>query len=55
MALRLLIAAGGTVSSAEELPFGVRALVEAADEVLIVTPAFARTVRMADVCHGRSP
>src|SRR6266567_172414 len=38
MALRLLVAAGGTVSGAEELPFGVRELVEAADEVLVVTP-----------------
>jgi hypothetical protein len=38
MALRLLVAAGGTVSGPEELPVGVRELVEAADEVLVVTP-----------------
>jgi hypothetical protein len=39
VASRLLIAAGGTVSSEEELPFGVRELIEAADEILVVTPA----------------
>jgi hypothetical protein len=38
MAMRLLVAAGGTVSGSEELPVGVRELVEAADEVLVVTP-----------------
>lgn len=38
MALRLLVAAGGTVSDSEELPSGVRELVETADEVLVVTP-----------------
>jgi hypothetical protein len=38
MAVRLLVAAGGTVSGTEELPVGVRELVEAADEVLVVTP-----------------
>ena len=39
MAVRLLVAAGGTASGPEELPIGVRELVEAADEVLVVTPA----------------
>ena len=39
MAFRLLIAAGGIVSSEDELPLGVRELIEAADEILVVTPA----------------
>jgi hypothetical protein len=38
MGFRLLVAAGGTVSGARELPVGVRELVGAADEVLVVTP-----------------
>jgi hypothetical protein len=36
---RLLIAAGEAASSVGELPFGVRELIDAADEVLVVTPA----------------
>jgi hypothetical protein len=36
---RLLIAAGEAASSVSELPFGVRELIDAADEVLVVTPA----------------
>jgi hypothetical protein len=36
---RLLIAAGEVASSVGELPFGVRELIDAADEVLVVTPA----------------
>ena len=35
---RLLIAAGESASSAEALPFGVKALIDAADEILVVTP-----------------
>ena len=42
MASKLLIAAGGTVSSEEELPFGVRGLIEAADKILVVTPALSQ-------------
>jgi hypothetical protein len=38
VAHRLLIAAGESAHSAEELPFGVRALIDAADEILVVTP-----------------
>ena len=38
MAHRLLIAAGKSVSSSDELPFGIRALVDAADEILVITP-----------------
>jgi hypothetical protein len=38
MAKRLLIAAGESASSPRELPFGVRELVDAADEILVVTP-----------------
>lgn len=39
MAFRLLVAAGDIVSSEDELPLGVRELIEAADEILVVTPA----------------
>ena len=39
MATRLLIAAGESASSPDELPFGVRELIDAAEEILVVTPA----------------
>ena len=39
MTERLLIAAGEAADSADALPFGVRELIDAADEVLVVTPA----------------
>ena len=39
MPKRLLIAAGEAANSADALPFGVRELIDAADEVLVVTPA----------------
>jgi hypothetical protein len=39
MPRRLLIAAGEAANSPDELPFGVRELIEAADEILVVTPA----------------
>lgn len=39
MATRLLIAAGEATSGPEALPFGVRELVDAAEEILVVTPA----------------
>ena len=38
MAKRLLIAAGESASSPRELPFGVRRLIDTADEILVVTP-----------------
>jgi hypothetical protein len=38
MANRLLIAAGESAASIERLPFGVAALIDAADEILVVTP-----------------
>jgi hypothetical protein len=38
MATRLLIAAGESASSPEELPLGVRELIDAAEEILVVTP-----------------
>jgi hypothetical protein len=41
---RLLIVAGEAAGSASELPFGVRELVDAADEVLVVTPALPSRV-----------
>ena len=39
---RLLIAAGEAADSAEDLPYGVRDLIDAADEILVVTPALPR-------------
>jgi hypothetical protein len=39
MARRLLIAAGEAASGTEALPFGVRELIDAAEEILVVTPA----------------
>lgn len=39
MPRRLLIAAGESASSAEVLPFGIRELIDAAEEILVVTPA----------------
>lgn len=36
---RLLIVAGDSASGAEELPPGVRELIDGADEILVVTPA----------------
>lgn len=38
MALKLLIAAGDLATGPEELPPGVRGLIDAADEILVVTP-----------------
>ena len=39
MAQRLLIAVGKPVASPNQLPFGIRALLDAADEILVITPA----------------
>ena len=39
MPKRLMIAVGEAADSADALPFGVRELVDAADEVLVVAPA----------------
>jgi hypothetical protein len=36
---RLLIAAGQAATSTEDLPFGIRELIDAADEILVVSPA----------------
>ena len=41
VAKRLLVVAGQAAGSTEDLPFGVRELVDAADEILVVTPALA--------------
>ena len=38
MPTRLLITAGQAANSLEVLPFGVRELIDAADEILVVTP-----------------
>jgi hypothetical protein len=41
VAKRLLVVAGQAAGSPEDLPFGVRELVDAAEEILVVTPALA--------------
>lgn len=38
MAIRLLIAAGKSASGVEELPIGIRELIDAAEEILVVAP-----------------
>src|SRR6476661_3547274 len=38
MTKRLLIAAGEPTSSLDEIPFGVRELIDSADEILVMTP-----------------
>jgi hypothetical protein len=37
--MRLLIAAGQAAASAEDLPSGVRELIDVADEILVIAPA----------------
>jgi hypothetical protein len=39
MGARLLIAAGGAAKSVEELPSGVRLLIDAADEITVIAPS----------------
>jgi hypothetical protein len=39
---KLLIAAGEAAASTEELPFGVRKLIDAAEEILVITPTLPR-------------
>ncbi len=39
VAKRLLVAAGQAASRTEDLPFGVRELIDAAEDILVVTPA----------------
>jgi hypothetical protein len=41
VAQRHLIAVGQAAKSAEDLPFGVRELIDAADEILVISPALA--------------
>jgi hypothetical protein len=38
MGSRLLIAAGEAATAAEQLPFGVRTLIDAADEIMVIAP-----------------
>jgi hypothetical protein len=43
--VRLLIVTGGTVSSLAELPDSIRALVDGASDVFVVTPALPRRLQ----------
>jgi hypothetical protein len=38
MGSRLLIAAGEAATAVEQLPFGVRTLIDAADEIMVIAP-----------------
>jgi hypothetical protein len=38
VSLKLLIAAGGAAANAKDLPFGIRGLIDAAEEILVITP-----------------
>jgi hypothetical protein len=38
MSAKLLVAAGEAVADAKELPFGVREMIDAAEEILVITP-----------------
>jgi hypothetical protein len=38
MAKRLLIAAGESAETADQLPFGIRGLIDGAEEILVITP-----------------
>jgi len=42
MARRLLIAGGEAASHPGQIPFGVRELIDAAEEILVVTPTLGR-------------
>ena len=42
MALRLLIAVGEPASTPEDLPFGVRTLLDAAEEILVIAPTLPK-------------
>ena len=39
MSAKLLVAAGEAANNVKELPFGVRELIDAAEEILVITPA----------------
>jgi hypothetical protein len=42
MGPRLLIVAGEAAASAEQLPRGIRSLIDAADEIMVISPALPR-------------
>ena len=42
MASRLLIAVGEPASTPEDLPFGVRTLLDAAEEILVIAPTLPK-------------
>jgi hypothetical protein len=52
---RLLIATGGAASGADALPFGVRELIDAADEILVIAPALPTRLQwlMSDTDQAR--
>jgi hypothetical protein len=39
MGPRLLVVAGEAAASADELPFGIRSLIDAADEIMVIAPS----------------
>ena len=44
MRSRLLIAAGEAAGSAEQLPYGIRALIEAAGQIMVISPSLPRRI-----------
>ena len=55
MSAKLLVAAGEAAANAKELPFGVRELIDASEEILVITPTLPWAVRMALVSHRSGP
>ena len=55
MARRLLIAVGEAVADSEDLPFGVRELIDAAEAILVMTPALASRLEWLASATDRSP
>lgn len=55
MALKLLIAAGELATGPEKLPAGVRGLIDAADEILVVTPTLSGRFEWLVSAHRPGP
>ena len=42
MGPRLLVVAGEAAASADELPFGIRSLIDAAEEIMVIAPSLPK-------------
>ena len=54
MGARLLIAVGGAAESLEQLPSGVRLLIDAADEITVIAPSLPGRLEWLGIGHGQS-